>query len=69
MFDILKNMELRKTLVFIHGWGVNSKIFEPVLYYLKNDFNVKTLDLPGFGKTPIEKIMTLQDYADFVYEF
>jgi len=25
--------------------------------------------LPGFGKTPIEKAMTLKDYADFVYKF
>jgi len=59
----------KKLLVFIHGWGVSSKIFEPLFYYLKNNFNIHTLDLPGFGKTPIEKAMTLKDYADFVYKF
>lgn len=62
-------MDSKKTLVFLHGWGVNSKIFEPLFYYLKNDFEIYALDLPGFGKTPIEKAMTLKDYADFIYKF
>lgn len=62
-------MNSLKDLVFIHGWGVDSKIFEPIFYYLKSDFSIYTLDLPGFGKTPIEKVMTLKDYAEFVYEF
>ena len=58
-----------KNLVFIHGWGASSKIFEPLFYYLKNDFKIFTVDLPGFGKTPIEKTMMLKDYADFVHKF
>ena len=58
-----------KNLVFIHGWGLSSKIFEPIIYRLKNDFKVYSLDLPGFGSSPIEKVMTLKDYANFVYEF
>jgi pimeloyl-ACP methyl ester carboxylesterase len=62
-------MDSKKTLVFIHGWGVNSKIFEPLFYHLKDDFLVFALDLPGFGKTPIEKPMTLKDYTEIVYEF
>ena len=57
-----------KNLVFIHGWGGTSEIFKPLYYFLK-DFEIYDLDLPGFGKTPIEKTMTLKDYADFVYEF
>jgi len=62
-------MDSKKTLVFIHGWGLSSKIFEPLFYYLKNDFLIYAVDLPGFGKTPIEKPMTLKDYADFVFGF
>src|SRR3990167_11120099 len=57
-----------KNLVFIHGWGFTSEIFKPLYYFLK-DFEIYDLDLPGFGKTPIEKAMTLKDYADFVYKF
>ena len=54
-------MYQKKTLVFIHGWGVNSKIFETVFYYLKNDFEIYVPDLPGFGNTPIEKVMNLKN--------
>ena len=62
-------MNFLKNLVFIHGWGVSSKIFEPITDLLNNDYKIYSLDLPGFGKTPIEKSMALKDYADFVYEF
>lgn len=62
-------MNHKKTLVFIHGWGVSSEIFKPLYYFLKDEFNIYDFDLPGFGKTPIEKPMTLKDYADFVHEF
>ncbi|MEK7087210.1 MAG: alpha/beta hydrolase [Patescibacteria group bacterium] len=62
-------MNSSKNLVFIHGWGATANIFETVFYYLKNEFNIYYFDLPGFGNTPIEKVMTLKDYADFVYKF
>lgn len=62
-------MNSSKNLVFIHGWGATAKIFETVFYYLKDEFNIYSFDLPGFGSTPIEKVMTLKDYAEFVYKF
>lgn len=62
-------MKLSKNLVFIHGWGATAKIFETVFYYLKDDFNIHYFDLPGFGNTTIEKVMTLKDYAEFVFKF
>ncbi|MBI4920022.1 alpha/beta hydrolase [Candidatus Azambacteria bacterium] len=62
-------MDSKKTIIFLHGWGVSSKIFGPLFYYFKNDFTVYSPDLPGFGETPIKNIMTLKDYADFVYKF
>ena len=62
-------MNSKKNIIFIHGWGLSSKIFEPIVNLLGNDYEIYSLDLPGFGKTPIEKKMTLKDYAEFVYEF
>ena len=62
-------MDSQKTIIFLHGWGVSSEIFEPLFYYLKNDFEVYSLDLPGFGDSPIEKPLVLKDYAETVYEF
>ena len=37
------------TLVFIHGWGLNSGVWQPVIEKLMQDFEVITVDLPGFG--------------------
>lgn len=36
-------------LVFIHGWGLNSGVWQPLKEQLKTDFQVITVDLPGFG--------------------
>ena len=36
-------------LVFIHGWGLNSAVWRPSVELLKDQFEVITVDLPGFG--------------------
>jgi len=36
-------------LVFIHGWGLNSAVWQPSVEVLKESFEVITVDLPGFG--------------------
>ncbi len=36
-------------LVLIHGWGSDSRVWDDVLPLLRQDFDVLTLDLPGFG--------------------
>ncbi len=36
-------------LVFIHGWGLNSAVWQPCLEQLKDKFEVITIDLPGFA--------------------
>ncbi len=36
-------------LVFIHGWGLNSGVWQPLVEQLQADFQVITLDIPGFG--------------------
>jgi len=67
--SLFNTMESKKTIVFLHGWDNSSEVFRPLSYYLKNDFLIYTPDLPGFGKSPIEKPMALKDYADFIYKF
>jgi len=37
-------------LVFIHGWGFNSGIWQPLVEQFTDLFTVITIDLPGFGK-------------------
>jgi len=36
-------------LVFIHGWGLNSGIWQPLANKLAKNFQVITVDLPGYG--------------------
>jgi len=37
------------SLVFIHGWGLNAGIWQPTAQALSDQFQVITVDLPGFG--------------------
>ena len=41
-------------LVFIHGVGLNHKMWEPQIKYL-NAYSTITYDLLGHGKTPLNK--------------
>ena len=36
-------------LVLLHGWGVNSAVWTPILEKLSAHFQVHLIDLPGFG--------------------
>lgn len=40
-------------LVLIHGWGVHSGFWKPILDRLANFFCITTIDLPGFGRSPM----------------
>lgn len=36
-------------IVFLHGWGLNSAIWQPLIDLVDDSFQVITVDLPGFG--------------------
>ena len=36
-------------LVLLHGWGMNSSVWDPFLAELKNAYRVTLIDLPGHG--------------------
>ncbi|MEH6452942.1 MAG: pimeloyl-ACP methyl ester esterase BioH [Psychromonas sp.] len=56
-------------LVLLHGWGVNSVVWNPVIEMLSEHFRVHLIDLPGFGyseelaeysiDTMVDKIMPI----------
>ncbi len=39
----------KKSLVLLHGWGVNSLIWNRVLPNLEKHFELTLIDLPGYG--------------------
>lgn len=50
----------KTSLVLLHGWGLNSAVWQPFIDSLPdsffNDFNIITIDLPGFGNNVHKKI-------------
>jgi pimeloyl-[acyl-carrier protein] methyl ester esterase len=40
-------------LVLLHGWGVHSGFWQPILHHLTPHFRITIIDLPGFGRSPL----------------
>ena len=38
-------------ILLLHGWGQSVAAFKPVFDYLKQNFQVYSLDFPGFGQS------------------
>ncbi|WP_438865543.1 pimeloyl-ACP methyl ester esterase BioH [Neptunicella sp.] len=38
-------------LVLLHGWGVNSGVWEPLVREMSANFRLTCIDLPGFGRS------------------
>lgn len=60
-----------KTLVFLHGWGVDSKLwFKIVPELINKNYSMYFLDLPGFGQSQMPNTTyDVDDYKKIVYEF
>lgn len=59
-----------KTLLLLHGWGDDGSTFEQLSGLLAGEYELYSLDLPGFGKsqTP-EHAWELNDYVHFTEKF
>ena len=60
-----------KTLVFLHGWGVDSQLWFKLIPELSDaNYSLYFLDLPGFGQSQVpNSIYDVDDYKKIVYEF
>lgn len=58
------------SLVLIHGWGLNSAVWQPCVEVLSKTFEVITVDLPGFAtnSTVVPSPYTLEKVADLVQQ-
>ncbi|MCI2282692.1 alpha/beta fold hydrolase [Colwellia sp. MSW7] len=54
-------MGQKPLLVLLHGWGLNSAVWQPLIASLPQNFtdrfNIVTVDLPGFG-TNVSKVVS-----------
>lgn len=53
-------------LVLLHGWGVNSVVWEPVIEQLSSHFCLHLIDLPGFGQSQAIDSYTLTEMVDAI---
>lgn len=56
-------------LVYLHGWGQNIEMMEPIAKPFEKKYNVLIIDLPGFGLSDEPKeVWSIFDYAEVVNE-
>ncbi len=58
-----------RTILILHGWGSNKEIMKQAFGNLLDNYTHIYLDLPGFGKSSNEMILTTKDYAQIVRRF
>lgn len=60
----------KKEIIFLHGWGNSSNTFINQVNFLKNQYHLYLIDLPGFGKSNEQlKIYSLDDYVNLIKDF
>jgi pimeloyl-ACP methyl ester carboxylesterase len=59
-----------KSILVLHGWGIDSSKYIPLLNELEGKYRVIAPDLPGFGDSePPKKAWGVSDYKLFVLRF
>ena len=59
-----------QTILILHGWWWSSESWKDVWEILsKNNFRVTIPDLPGFWKTKLNRVFTLEEYAIIIESF
>ena len=62
-FYSLNKVNKDNPIVFVHGVGLNNKIWKPQINFFK-EYNSLTYDLLGHGKTPLKKTkVTFNDFS------
>jgi len=59
----LVNPTQKEVLLVLHGWGSNKEIMKQAFGRLLPEYKHIYLDMPGFGKSSNETILTTEDYA------
>ncbi|MEO1928613.1 MAG: alpha/beta fold hydrolase [Nautiliaceae bacterium] len=67
-YDIL-NPSNKKDIVFLHGWGSNKEIMKNAFKDSFKDFRHIYVDMPGFGKSSNDYVLTTKEYAKIVDKF
>lgn len=55
-----------RDLVLLHGWGLNSAVWQPLVTELASQFRLHLVDLPGYGRSQDFAPLSLAQMADSV---
>ena len=67
-YDML-NPSQKEVVIFLHGWGSNKELMKRSFCNAFNEYKHIYIDLPGFGKSDNEIVLTTFDYANIIKEF
>jgi pimeloyl-ACP methyl ester carboxylesterase len=67
-YEIVNN-DQEKVIVFLHGWGSNKEIMKQAFANKLKEFKHIYIDMPGFGKSENNYILTTIDYANIMKIF
>lgn len=58
----------KKNIVLLHGWGTNLNSFKIMIDYLKENYKVIAIDLPGFGYSDVpNKVLNITEYSKIIH--
>ncbi len=63
------NGDKKNSIVFLHGWGANKEIMKQAFGSKLQHFKHIYIDMPGFGKSSNDYILTTLDYAHIIKIF
>ncbi len=59
----------KETVLFLHGWGVDSNSFSFLSQKLSADYDILLVDFRGHGKSkPLKYVYTVYDYAEEIFK-
>ncbi|MEA1879968.1 MAG: alpha/beta hydrolase [Campylobacterota bacterium] len=65
----LVNPTKKEVIIILHGWGSNKEIMKQAFGNTLTEYKHIYLDMPGFGKSNNEMILTTKEYAEIVQLF
>lgn len=68
-YEIINPSQTEKTILFLHGWGSNKEVMKSGFSAILKDFRHIYIDMPGFGKSPNEIVLTTKDYGEIMRLF
>ncbi|NKQ40199.1 MAG: alpha/beta hydrolase [Sulfurovum sp.] len=71
-FDIsytLVNTSLSKSILILHGWGSNKELMKQAFTKRFAGYKHIYVDMPGFGKSNNDTVLTTSDYAEIMKLF